>query len=331
MANEPVGEMSMGDWDFGDADASGAVDEGGSGGGLLMAVGATVAVAGAAAAVYFLASGSGSRQHMVPKAADDEDELDDLDDDGLAVSKSDFLEIMKELSAQCKEQKAAIAAAKGDKSKKQLASEYAVAVSRAEAEIYATVPALRELGLLIDQQEAMRYCFLSYRRGRGGDAVRKVAAAFVALGASAGLDLGGAAEGGSGAGGGGPGGPPRLVPPQKLCQILADMELAFSEWLVGARKSLASEPAPAFKAKLTQALVEAMEGDNTTQPPTPGHLYDVVLPAHGIRYNDFMGSLSQYLQQPPSKEVQAMVGGAYEKLIAHVRKEHQAAIAAHGQ
>lgn len=159
--NEPVGEMSMGDWDFGDADASGAVDEGGSGSGLLMAVGATVAVAGAAAAVYFLASGSGSRQHKVPKAADDEDDLDDLDDDGLAVSKSDFLEIMKELSAQCKEQKAAIAAAKGDKSKKQLASEYAVAVSRAEAEIYATVPALRELGLLIDQQEAMRYCFLS--------------------------------------------------------------------------------------------------------------------------------------------------------------------------
>ena len=122
---------------------------------------------------------------------------------------------------------------------------------------------------------------------------------------------------------------PLLVPPEKIVLVMADMEEAFTRWQPGAWKPLAEEPGPAFEAKLAQALVEAMEGDSKTVPPTPGYLYGTVLPKHDISYKSFMGSLSQYLQKPPSKEVQATVGTAWEKLIAHVRAEHKAVLCVH--
>jgi pheromone shutdown protein TraB len=112
------------------------------------------------------------------------------------------------------------------------------------------------------------------------------------------------------------------VPPEKIAQVLTDMEVVFSEWLVGATSQLAGEPA--FEAKLTQAYDEARVGDTTTTPPTPG-LYATAMLSNGIDREDFYVSLGHHLNHPTNKEAQ----GEYMAFHQHVHGEFSIAVDVH--
>ena len=114
------------------------------------------------------------------------------------------------------------------------------------------------------------------------------------------------------------------VPPQKIVQVMAALEVAISEWLVGATSQLAGEPA--FEAKLKQAYSEARVGD------TRGHLFTTAMLASGIDREDVEDvevSVHHYRDHPTNKEAQAVVGGAFMAFAQHVQEEFSITIDVH--